>query len=234
MNVNQIIAAAKAGDVNAIAELYQQNRGLMYRYVHRYNDQYPMDDLMQEAYFAMIKAVEAYDYDRGYTFTTYLINALRWYFTRYIKRDKNGLDYCILDAPISAQEADGATRAEMIEDESAAFEDDTLHRAAMANVLSLIKDALNTEKNQHYYDVLYWHYVEKISLVQIAEMLGCSFQNVQQMKDNAMRILRHPRHKALHSYRDDVIGASYHHNTLTEFRYTHTSSVEWAAEKLIR
>ena len=44
--------------------------------------------------------------------------------------------------------------------------------------------------------------------------------------------LRHPKNKVICAMRYDVISASYHHSTLTEFRNTHTSSVEWAAEKL--
>ena len=232
MNDTQTIADAKAGDACAMLKLYQMNRGLIYKSVAKYEcRRYPIDDLMQEAYFAMVKAVEAYEPESGYKFTTYLSNTLRWYFFRYVKRDKNRHDVCILDAPLSNEEAERTTKADMIADESAEFEDDVLHRAYMANALRLMREELQGE-NPLYYDILYRYYAEKQTLNQIAESLGCTFQYVQMLKQKALRLLRYPKSRIIKAYREEIISASYHHSTLTEFKYTHTSSVEWAIEKM--
>lgn len=232
MNNVQIIAAAKVGSKDAMLKLCLMNRRLIYKTVTKYKCiRYPIDDLMQEAYFAVVKAVKAYDPDSGYAFTTYLANALKWYFIHYVKGDKNRLDYCILDAPISAEDVTGTTKADMIADEAAVFEDDVLHRADMENVMQLLREELQGSYSL-YYDILYHYYAEKQTLNQIAKTLGCTLQNVQALKQKALRILRRPESKVTKAYREEIISASYHHSTLTEFKNTFTSSVEWAIEKM--
>lgn len=232
MNNNQTIAEAKTGSKAAMLQLYEQNRRLIYKCVSGYaGARYPIDDLMQEAYFAMVKAIEAYDQDSGLQFSTYLVNALKWYFTRYVRQDKNRLDYCILDAPINPAEADGATRGEMLEDEAAAFEEKALHSADMFGALEMAKKVLSKRK-EPCFDVLYWRYACNASYAKIAELLGCSEKEVKKIQAIALQILRHPMNRERCKMRYDAIGASYHHSTLTEFKNTHTSSVEWAAERL--
>lgn len=226
MDNETLAIAAKSGDRDAAARLYRNNRGLIWRLCRKYpNRRYPMEDFMQEAYSPLIRAVKAYDPDSGYQFTTYLVRAVKWYFARYLEQDRNQRDLLVLDSPADPGDPDGATRGELVADEAAEFEDDTLRRAAMGELFGVIRSCLE----KPYYDVLYQRYAEGLSQGEIAGKLGCSAQYVHQMINKAFRTLRHPRNKALYSYRDEFIDGSVHHGSLSEFRHTFTSSVEWAA-----
>lgn len=62
-------------------QLYNQNIGLLYRSLKRYNGYdniIDKDDLMQEAYIYLYDAVSQYEADKGVRFTTYLTNSIKW------------------------------------------------------------------------------------------------------------------------------------------------------------
>lgn len=48
-----------------MADLYKQNRGIIYKYCLRYSGTNEIDDLMQEAYFILCDAVQSFDPSRG-------------------------------------------------------------------------------------------------------------------------------------------------------------------------
>jgi len=63
--------------------LYQQNRRLIYKFALPYSDMADMDDLMQEAYFGLVKAVEKYDPEKEFKFITYTEWNIRGHLQRY-------------------------------------------------------------------------------------------------------------------------------------------------------
>lgn len=232
MTNEQLAVLAKNGDATAIEQLYANNSGIIYQHLRPYERRgYEMDDLMQEAYFAMIKAVYSYKADSGYKFVTYLSNMLRWYFSRLIRKDTNRRDLCVLDAPI---DEDGeTTRGDMLKDEAAEFEENAIYNADMKRVFGLVKDALKGENNgDMMYNVLYDVFVTEETLAEIGRKYGVKGERIRQIRVKALRNLRHPRHKKLQAYREYVTDRSIHHSGLKEFKYTHTSGVEWALLKM--
>lgn len=226
-NARTLIQQAKDGNARAIAAIYTQNTGLIFRYVHRYEcARYPIDDLMQEAYFALVRAVKAYDAESGLQFSTYLGNALRWYFARYIKQDKGRRDLCVLDAPIS--EDGDATRGELIADEGAEFEAEALERAAQAPVFDWVRQTL-AEQEPLCCEVVYRRYLHNQSMQQIAEACGCTVSEARAAMSKAFRALRNPKSK-LNRLKDEYVPI-FRHVGLEEFKHTQTSAVEWAAMK---
>lgn len=240
MENESLVLLAKSGDGTAVADLYQSNSGLIYRACRPYEcERYPMDDLLQEAFFPFIRAVKVFDPDSGHSFSTYLVHAVKWYFSRYVKQDKNRRDLYILDAPTSKDEADGATVGELIADEAAEFTEDIQHKVDMDRLPGIVLEALENcykdhERAQKHYDVIVAYYLQGMTYKQIAQEIGCSLDYVRQMIRYALRTLRHPRNKKIYAYRDDVISESYRHGGLTEFKNTFTSSTEWAVMKLNR
>lgn len=63
--------------------LYQQNKRLIYKFALPYSDIADMDDLMQEAYFGLVKAVEKYDPEKEFKFITYAEWNIRGHLQRY-------------------------------------------------------------------------------------------------------------------------------------------------------
>lgn len=73
----------------ATETLYLKNMRLMYQIAKKYAQNADTDDLMQEAYFALVKAIKNFKADKGFKFTTYLTVCTERTFQRYIANTKN-------------------------------------------------------------------------------------------------------------------------------------------------
>lgn len=69
-------------DTARLELLYIKNRGFLYKYIKRFFPCEEVEDLMQESYFSMIKAIRGYDESKG-KFLTYWGWHLRQHLTRY-------------------------------------------------------------------------------------------------------------------------------------------------------
>lgn len=235
MDDTSLVMAAKQNDTGAISQLYEQNKRLIYSlckpYASRRNT---IEDLLQEAYFSLLSAIEAYDVNECTKFTTYLSNSIKWRLIRYVKRGMRELS--ILDSPVNKTDPEGATLGETLPDESMEFEEKTINSVDNSSLFSDIKDALtkschDNAQAQQYYRVFLARYKNRLSYKRIAELEGCTVEDVRGILSTALRTLRHPRNKKIYSYRDEYIFRSLHHSGLSEFRHTFTSSVEWAYMK---
>ena len=188
---------------------------------------------MQEAYFALLKAIDAYDEENPKcTFKTYLKHSIEWYLCRYRKQDKNKRDTCVLDAPLEIDNPEGTTLGEMTEDERAAFEEAVLRDVDMSKVFDTVKSILNERTgNDNHFNLLFKHCIQNETYADIAKERGCSANNIREQVVKALRILRHPQHKELQAFKENYIDYSVRHISLTEFRQTNNSAVEWAAMK---
>lgn len=85
MTNEELVVLIQAGmnvDVN-MTELYQKNKWVMRKLAHPYKDSVDIEDLMQEAYFGLVKAVEDYDPDQGFKFMTYAEHKIKAQMSRY-------------------------------------------------------------------------------------------------------------------------------------------------------
>lgn len=87
MTNEELITAIQNGDPEhtAAAALYSQNRGLIYKICEKYQPYAEIDDLMQEAYFALMDAAYHFEEGHGTKFTTYATEAIRRRCLRYIE-----------------------------------------------------------------------------------------------------------------------------------------------------
>ena len=77
-------------------QLYTQNLTLLKNWSSKYISALGEDDVLQECYFALYNAVQGFDVNKGYKFTTYLQSAVKWHFSRIISC-KNGIKIGIKD-----------------------------------------------------------------------------------------------------------------------------------------
>lgn len=73
-------------------ELYNQNRGIIYKIAKRFEGQTEVEDLMQEAYIILDKAAEAFDGSLGFRFVSFLSKSLTFEFSRYIFKKSSAVD----------------------------------------------------------------------------------------------------------------------------------------------
>lgn len=241
MDNESMVSRIQQGDSSLLGALYQKNRRLIYKTCMRYVRGYhTIDDMAQEAYFPFLRAVYAYRKDTGYLFSTYLCNAINWYFIRRHKQRPPDMEVCLLDAPISADQPDGDKRVDMLADDTAVQEGDILDAVAYSTIMPMVKQIFDTyndtynrpgEPQQPYYLVLEYHFCYGMTYKAIGERLNLSIERVRQILGKALRILRNPKYKAIAEYREDVIQASYHMGGWNRYKDTHTSSTEWAVIK---
>lgn len=86
MDNEELVTAIRNGAdrQNNMERLYLQNKGIMLKIARRYAAFADIDDLMQEAYFALENAVNTYDNTCGAKFTTHLSYHLKGAFFRFI------------------------------------------------------------------------------------------------------------------------------------------------------
>lgn len=70
-------------------ELYENNKGLLYKIAKKYSGYELMDDLLQECYIALAKAAELYTPDHDAKFSTYLVKITNGHLCRYL--NSNGV-----------------------------------------------------------------------------------------------------------------------------------------------
>lgn len=85
MTNEELVALIQAGDhvQDNMGLLYQQNRRFITGIALPFSNSVELDDLMQEAYFGLEKAVSKYDPTLGYAFLTYAENHIRLSIQRY-------------------------------------------------------------------------------------------------------------------------------------------------------
>lgn len=77
-------------------QLYSQNLTLLKKWSSKYILALGEDDVLQECYIALYNAVQGFDVDKGYKFTTFLQKAVKWHFS-HILSCNNGVRIGIND-----------------------------------------------------------------------------------------------------------------------------------------
>lgn len=232
---NEELAARGTSDPDAMLQLYQDNKTVIYKICSCFtHDGLCIDDLMQEAFFALVLAVQAFNEHREYKFITYLSNALKWHFLRFVKQDKSRHELLTLDEPASSDGDGEATRCDLLSDEAApeAFEA-MLDSVALSGIFDEACRILSEYAKNHNSRIPYDAYITDyyrhgMTYKQIADKRGVSPESVRTGIKRALRVLRNPMHENLHSMRDDFIDRSIKHSSLSRFRESGTSGVEWA------
>lgn len=87
----QLVALIRAGENEAgnMLQLWQQNRGFVYKMARMFSSYAEMDDLMQEGYLGLCEAVRYYDAEKGVPFINYAALWIRQVMQRYIDNTGN-------------------------------------------------------------------------------------------------------------------------------------------------
>ena len=90
MTNEQLVIRIKAGtDVTEnMQQLWQQNQGFIFKIAIQYQSLSELDDLIQESYFGLCKAVDHYNPDMDASFIHYASFWIRQQLMRYIKKNK--------------------------------------------------------------------------------------------------------------------------------------------------
>lgn len=153
------------------------------------------DDLVQESYFAMLKAVEYYNQDSGYAFTTYLHYTLKIAFaevagTRRPKQRNDGIKYSVsTDAPLNDESDE--TYADIIPSNTD-VESDVIEKLSNKELHNALEAALKTlTKTQE--KILRGIFYDNMTMEQLAKVASCTHQNISLEKNKALKKLYQER-----------------------------------------
>ncbi len=240
MTNEELVERIQAGETELIEQLWGQIEGLCALHANRVFRALPstavcdFDDLCQCGFFAMLKAIEYFDPDSGYTFNTYFNHCHQTAMAeasgfRTAKQKKDPTVFArSLDAPVSD---DGETTfGEIVADSRDPIKDlenEMYNEAARQAIGSLL--GLLTENER---EVIERHFFAGERYTEIAKDMKITKQRVNQLKDAAFRKMRRkvfvvPEAKFFREYVEGHTDFSLHIGVSTFLR-TRISAVEAA------
>lgn len=211
MTNEELAIQIQLGHTEHYAELWGKVKRLMFKILYskisrielpNYLDR---EDIEQELYFALCKAVQTYDDTKPYKFTSYLeyqvMNAIR-----YALPSKPLKEYSYNQ---TAGDDEDTELLEFIEDETAGLE---MQNIELTDIQTKVRQAV-AELPKRERSVVSLYYFDSQSLTQIAENLSVSLEMVRSIKNKGLQILR--RNKAVRGIYDEF----QRHYTSSEWEY---------------
>ena len=117
MDNEQLVIAAKLGDIISKENLFMQNQGIIRKICFEIAyDSFEFQDLIQESYFALCRAIDKFDSGHGCKFITYYVKALKRHLYRYLIHSR-GKESLTLNKPMNDDE--NVQNIDVIKDEKA-------------------------------------------------------------------------------------------------------------------
>ncbi len=89
MSNEELVLQIQSGNKHLLETLWQQNQALVYTTVKRYSSLAELDDLMQEGYLGLYRAVESFDTAAEVLFSTYAVTCIQRAVVRYLKGNRS-------------------------------------------------------------------------------------------------------------------------------------------------
>lgn len=198
-----------------------------------------VEDLIQEGFFAFLKAVESYNPQSGYTFSTFLTYPLKNSFNAMVglrtqKEYKDPLSNAIsLSAPTADDESIELSDAIPDEQAQEAFQSaetsDYIRR--LRHDIDTVLSRLNEDERQTIRTVFFGNR----KLTQAAALVGVDYSRIRAIHAHALRKMRNPAiGRELRKYQEDIIDRyGYRGGSFGNYRHTWISSTERTVLKLM-
>lgn len=242
MSNEELAVLVKQGDICARGMLWEAVKGLIYTKAYQYINQNKercaargvcCDDLVQEGYFALLDAADAYEQEKGYQFNSFLSYPLlnRWNQLAGFRTAAGRKDLLSVSIGLDTPTEDGKeTIANLINDSRAEDDFERVEERIYTEQLHASLDRYMSEYlDKRESEVIRRRYYARETLVVAAGNMGISFQRVKQMEYRAMKKLKNPSARCKLKVFYCYDGA--YHGSFTSFRHTGASSTELVAEK---
>ncbi len=170
------------GDDQARKDMVAANLRLVAHWAKRYQGIADFDDLMQEGTLGLIRAVDKFEWERGFKFSTYAT----WWIRQSLQRaaEKHKFGEVSLDQPMS-DEDNNSTLGEMISAENSEFENSVENVMISENLINAVSQLDDME--QHVIELRYGLLGGKpASLETVANKLGIGVRKVRRIEREAL------------------------------------------------
>lgn len=245
MTNEELAQRIKAGETDLTGQLWEQVKRLLYIMINRLlanpntrdraeSAGVTRDDLKQEAYFAMLAAIDAYDPDRGLHFVAFLKYHLMSCVFAAIslrtsrQRGDPGIGATSLDEKIG--DVDGFTFIDQLPDLAAADAFDRVIDDIYLESLHVILEECLSELPDREEAVIRARYYEGTTQEELASRQGVSSVRIGQIERKGLEDLR--RMNRIQEQREEIIGRYAYKGGLQSFKDNGASCVERAVIKL--
>lgn len=176
-NIDLFKEYQKTKSIRLRNEIDLKNKNLIYKgirglYSPHSND---IEELEQEAFICLLKAVETFDVNKGFKFSTYAISCIR---AITHKRQDYNRDVS-LDEPLSNVDDENISLVDTLEDDKIDIEKDCFNKEIREN----IRDILSDEECK----IISLFYVKETTIKKISKLLQITTKEVQSIKRKAER-----------------------------------------------
>jgi RNA polymerase primary sigma factor/RNA polymerase sporulation-specific sigma factor len=205
----QLVQLYQAGDKQALDDLIEQNKGIVYKLVNKFyiegTNSIDRDDLMQEGFIGLMAAANKYkfDIDHPCKFSTYAVYWIYQKINRFVKF-KNTNEEVSLNEPVS--EEGGTELLDYIEGADYSFEnvEEKIYRQQLRKELGEVMLERNTLREREILKLHYgWDNNKYMTYESIGELFKVTGSRVRQIERMALRKIRQSnwsRHKAKEFY----------------------------------
>lgn len=176
------------GDQDARQAMISANLRLVFHWAKRYQAYAELDDLIQEGTIGLMRAVDKFEWERGFKFSTYAT----WWIRQALQRtiDKSQFNDISLDQPVGEDES--TTLGELAASDASDFETD-VELSIMAESIRDALDGLSEEER----NVIACRFgidgLKPKSLEAVAKELNLGIRRVRRIEKEAIRRLRAKR-----------------------------------------
>jgi len=242
MTNEELAIKIKQGSIDLLPQLWEQIKLFIYRYSYRYFTLYgdsctkagaDVDDLMQEGYFALLDAVQAYKPESEYKFLTFIGYPLKNHFNALVGfRGASGRNSLLnnsmsLDKPLDGTQ--DILLGHSVPDAKAECEMDSVvaadYQDRLCNDLQGCIDDLPPDQQE----IIKKKYYHGSALTEVALQTRKNYSMVKTLEQKALYKLR--RDKRLRVYKEEMMVKAYR-SSFSSWVNTRTSSTERTAMML--
>lgn len=236
MTNEELVSLIKNGDDpdKNLAQLFQQNRGMLAQLAYEIGGESEQDDLIQEGYFGLIKAVAKWKPEGGASFATYARHWIRCVMTRYARNNalisvpEYRKDVFVSIRSFEEEIYDDITLEDTIPDPVNGIEQaqERIEQEELSAILWGTVEDLGPDESK----VLKMRFREESTLKECGEALGVSTEHARRIEQKALKKMRGFRiRKKLEPFVEENAYSISLKSGLNSFRYTGISSTERAA-----
>lgn len=182
MDIEDLVLDARMGDKDALQEIIERFTPFVVknaRSIFIYG--MDMEDLIEEGYKSVIKAVKSYDPNKNSSFTPYVMHAVKYNYYYGIRKCARHNSDISMQTPIG----EGIELGEIFEDDTD-IEEDYIHAEDLLNLKNVL-DKLSPEERA---DILQYFNTDGVTLKQIAHDKGVKYTTLVKRKNALVLKLR--------------------------------------------
>jgi len=175
----QLVEEAKKGDKEAMIQIIENIKPLIYSAIGKYGRGYDREDLYQEACLILVESVCSFDPGRGVPFLSYIKSRIYY---GIFNKTRNKAYHLSIDVPLN--EGGDETLGDILEDPHARFEEEIFAREDKERLIAAL-NRLSPKQRQ----VIELYYFSGMKLREIAKMRNVHYKGVLRLKERALKNL---------------------------------------------